>query len=181
MSQSKPREFTFCFVKEPQGFNVIWDIAKCKDVYPIEDFKHIHVIEHSAYLEAIARAEAAERELAAKPLSTLKQEMRYLRELEQSFGKLAKDSSDLRIQLDSLQEQLAAVTRERDELRAKFAFANDRRIADGICTRCNHRKHAGPTHRCPDGKTEHWDAIVCYGPDIDGDAEPYLEVKTPAP
>lgn len=45
----KAKEFTFSFVKEPNGYSVIWDMDKCQDIWPIEDFKPIHVIEYAAY------------------------------------------------------------------------------------------------------------------------------------
>lgn len=81
---------------------------------------------------------------------------------------------------DELDEHFQRVvhnlTLERDRLRAEVAVANDRRRADGICTRCNLRKNGGPTHLCPDGKMEHYGMpTYSHGPDIDGDAEILLK------
>ncbi len=115
MSQSKAREF---WIVEPRGAQDS-DFHSATSYDPFEansQIEAVHVIEHSAYLEAIARAEAAE-----------------------AHAKLAAEvDSNSCETIASLQEQLAAVSAECEGLRAKW------------------------TNR---------------GPDIDGDAEPYLEIK----
>ncbi len=106
MSQSKAREF---WIVEPRGAQDS-DFHSATSYDPFEansQIEAVHVIEHSAYLEAIARAEAAERN-----------------------AKLAAEvDSDSCETIAALQEQLAAVTAKYDALVTKYEALAEKYIA----------------------------------------------------
>jgi peptidoglycan hydrolase CwlO-like protein len=89
--ETKPRRFVFSFVREPQGFNVIWEMAKCEFPNPIEDFKELEVIEISALEKAQERIAELEANLAAS-----KEDVELLEiKIQEAYEKLASQAKEI--------------------------------------------------------------------------------------